>query len=154
MNNFITLSRVLAYAGTLPFIGATLDAWSVLPLSQWFGISLSAWAMAYAAVILSFLAGMHWVYAMMAHTQSMQTGGIGLLINANVVALWAWIMWGLSPYVFATLGLAAGFLWMLWWDASNRTPAKETPWFWSLRWQATLIAVISLLLIAGQQSLR
>ncbi len=55
------LARALAYAGLAPFVGGALLIWLVWPEAHPYAtLGLSA----YAAVILSFLGGIHWGLAM------------------------------------------------------------------------------------------
>ncbi len=144
--SFITLSRILAYSGTLPFIYSALTAWSIAPFTDQLAVNVADWGMAYTAIILSFLSGMQWVYAMdMAKNSADQKRAIQLLVNANMIAIWAWFMWGLMPSAIAYLGMAFAFVWMLWLDYIGLTPVRTQNWFWNLRWQVTLIATCSLI---------
>ena len=145
--NFATQSRWLAYAGTLPFIYCALAAWSLAPFVDLLPIDTNYLITSYAVIILSFLAGMHWIYALEAERKEHSTKrAIFLLLNANLIALWAWGMWGLSDTVYADFGLAFAFTWMLWLDAIEITPAKHDATFWQLRRHATTIAISALLL--------
>jgi Protein of unknown function (DUF3429) len=75
----------LGYAGLLPFVFGALLAWLVHPEVHPFVLSSLA---AYAALIVSFLGGIHW--------------GLGLLRREAGSARF---VWGIAPMLLAWLGL-------------------------------------------------
>ena len=76
------LARRLGYAGLLPFIGGALLVWLVrADVHAYVALALSS----YAALILSFLGGMHWGLAMRQVAPS-----VAALVWGVVPALVAW----------------------------------------------------------------
>lgn len=136
-------ARALVYAGTLPFFALMLSALGWLPNPLFAAFDTLSWGMAYAAVILSFITGIHWMLALDGKnlTQSLAKW---LLLNSNLVALWAWLMWGLQDHALSWFGMALGFIWLLWLEVRVVKLPSLWPWFWTLRWQATTVATISL----------
>ena len=91
-------ARLLGLAGLLPFAAAALLAWwpQALP---WQGLDARMALLAYGAVILSFLGGIHW----------------GLVMRAALPASGR-LLWGVTPSLLAWLALLlppAPGLWLL-----------------------------------------
>jgi hypothetical protein len=83
----------LGVAGLVPFVAAAVGLWSLPP--EWAGLAALA-LLTYAAVIVSFLGGIHWGLAMpLAQTRR------GLLI------------WGVLPSLLAWAGLLLNSAWGL-----------------------------------------
>lgn len=83
----------LGVAGLLPFVAGAVGLWSLPP--EWAGLAALA-LLTYAAVIVSFLGGIHWGLAMpLAQTRR------GLLI------------WGVLPSLLAWAGLLLNSAWGL-----------------------------------------
>jgi hypothetical protein len=83
-----TLARQLGWAGVLPFVGGALLLWLV-PASQPQAHAFAALALSgYAAVIISFLGGVHW--------------GVALRQDAPDLRLLAW---GVTPSLLAWVAL-------------------------------------------------
>ena len=155
----MTVARILTYLGTLPFLYGGLQAFGIAPLSEVFNFDVSRALMGYAVVILSFIAGIHWGVALgempsqsVAPTDSPLLNknhtpllANKLLISSNVIALWAWALFLFAESHQAWLGLALGFVVLLWIDKSWLRLNQQRVWFWRLRWQASLIAIISML---------
>ncbi len=126
----------LAAAGALPFLGGLFD------LAVQEGAWLSVVAV-YAAVIASFIAGIHWGVSFFA------PGGMrtGLLVGSNLAALAAWGAALLAPtpgfvgfaILFAVLLAIDGYL-----HRSGIWPA----WFWLLRRVISAIVIMACLAIA------
>ncbi|MGC9385472.1 MAG: DUF3429 domain-containing protein [Hydrogenovibrio sp.] len=149
------LARGLVYAGTLPFWFLLFASFGGVPSSLLGLMEVSRWGLAYAAVILSFISGIHWMLALEASQtgeskpiseprQMTERQAKWLLLNSNVVALWAWLMWGLQAEPLSWFGMALGFVWLLWLEVRLAKLPRVWPGFWSLRWQASAIAVVSL----------
>lgn len=111
----------LAAAGTLPFFAGIADA-SVLGRT-WLGA-----VHIYAAVIASFVCGIHWGAALFS------PGGMALrlFVASNVAALLAWGAALLSPRPGFLL-LAAVFAGLLLVDRQLRQSGLWPGWFWTLR---------------------
>lgn len=137
------LARGLVYAGTLPFWFLLFASFGGVPSSLLGLMEVSRWGLAYAAVILSFISGIHWMLALEAR-QMTERQAKWLLLNSNVVALWAWLMWGLQAEPLSWFGMALGFIGLLWLEVRLAKLPRVWSGFWSLRWQASAIAVVSL----------
>jgi len=168
------LAKVLTYLGTLPFWYGILSALNLAPLnltlfSEQLPLDLSSVLMVYTLVILSFIAGIHWGLALSLHNdfsrvdkaQTIATNQTlikpsssnvslsnRLLISSNVIALWAWCVFVFFEDYQAWLGLAIGFAVMLFIDRFWIKLDKSIPWFWTLRWHASSIAIVCLLMNA------
>jgi Protein of unknown function (DUF3429) len=93
------LIRHLGHAGLIPLVGLALLVWLVTPdLQSWVALALAA----YAALIASFLGGIHW--------------GIGWSQMARVPDGKAHFVWGVVPSLLAWPGLVmppyAGLAWL------------------------------------------
>jgi hypothetical protein len=148
--NLPQMARALVYAGTLPFIALMLTSAGWLPNPLIAPFDTLRWGMAYSAVILSFITGIHWMLAIDAKNLTAPQAK-WLLLNSNIMALWAWGMWGLQENAMSWLGMALGFVWMLWLEARTLQRSGPWAWFWPLRWQATSIATISLVITGLSQ---
>jgi hypothetical protein len=154
----IRLAQILTYLGTLPFIYGGLASLQMAPLANLMPFNIQQALLGYALVILSFIAGIHWGVAlskMAAQEQTRadqprpeQTKLAGrLLLMSNLIALWAWCIWlwtlsSLSPFSFWGLAMGFGVMLVLDWRWLGLPQAKS--WFWRLRWQASLVAILSL----------
>lgn len=140
-------AKVFTYAGMLPFIYGGLAALGFAPgLGLW--PDWISWPQAmifYAAVILSFLAGVQW-------GRSLQSGltelaSLALLISANLIAVGVWLLLMLNESSWALLGLMMGFMLALAVDYVALRQQDQQAWFFKLRWQATSVALLSLALL-------
>ena len=124
------LARALAYAGVLP---------------PWLGLALHfaaphAWAgfatVAYAAIIVSFVCGMHWGVSLSAPVPP----PINLLLTSNAGALFAWAMVPASfwsrPLACIGLAIALGLLLVV--DRRLMLATVLEPWFWRVRRNASI----------------
>lgn len=131
-----TVAFALAAAGTVPFLGGVFDL--VVFDGAWTGV-----VAVYAAVIASFISGIHWGASFFA------PGGmrVGLLVGSNVAALAAWVAALLPPMpgfiafaiLFAVLLAIDGYLYR-----SGLWPA----WFWMVRRVISTIVILACLAIA------
>lgn len=137
----ITLATMLTYSGTLPLVLAVILYHT--PIS---GLDLALLARTYAAIILSFLCGIHWAVYLFFATQCPRN----LLITSNAVALTSWV----SLLVASPLAVAAlqplCFLYLLSLDLKLRDAGVLPPWFYALRRNATGIVVVCLCLVTLQ----
>lgn len=127
---------LLGYAGLIPFVG--LAAASFFLSAEQLGLALAA-LMSYAAVILSFLTGIHWA-------QGLQSGSAGRLVWSIIPSLLAW----LALLMPLDLGLPVVVLSLLLvWIAEKGCGWPS--WYLRLRFQLSFIASLSLLAAwAGQ----
>ena len=102
-------------------------------------------ALTYGAIILSFLAGIHWaIYLFFAdHCPR------NLLLTSNSIALIGWASLGVDLFPVA-LGLQAiCFLYLLILDLKLHRAGLLPTWFFHLRRNATAIVVVCLMIVAG-----
>ena len=136
------IATLLTLSGTLPFIGVTLFAVMDLP---WLTLPMGTVLLIYAAVIASFISGIHWAYALIGQQR------IDLLWKSNLITLLAW---------FAALQIVEHSVWLLFFcfaylvkiDHGLFRQSVITAWFWRLRLQATAIVMICLLVFSLMQS--
>jgi len=142
----IQLAKGLTYSGTLPFIYGALYSLGIAPLANLLTFDVMQAMLVYAAIILSFLAGIHWGLALNKIDQAADRLAYRLVLMSNVMALWAWLMLLWPSGSFSFWGLAFGFGLMLILDWRWLELNINQAWFWRLRWQASLIAIVSLVL--------
>lgn len=119
----------LGVAGLTPFWGLPLLASLGL-----LGIEAAQSAfLAYSAVILSFLGGIHWYASVIAHPQPTQT------YSAMMPSIIAWLALVLLPAGGALALLALSFIVLLIYDFRTLSPP---PGYWNLRTTLTTVAVI------------
>ena len=124
------LARYLAYAGVLPpWLGLALHI--AFP-HAWAGFATAA----YAAIIVSFVCGMHWGVYLSSPVRT----PINLLLTSNAGALFAWAMalasfWSVP---LACIGLAVALALLLVVDRRMMLLAVLEPWFWTLRSNASI----------------
>lgn len=129
----------LGYLGGLPFVACA--ALALLSDGHWRALALQA-LLAYGAVILSFVAALHWSRAL----QAAGTPDAGRLLVISVLpALLAWPTLLLPPREAAVM-LSAAFLALYLFD---RRAWRSHPWFVRLRLHLSAVAVSSLLLGAA-----
>mgnify|MGYP002780923919 CR=1 FL=1 len=131
----IALAKILTYSGTLPLIASVLL--TQFPFS---GADARGIAMAYGAVIISFLCGIHWaIYLFFA-----QKCPSNLLITSNAVALLAWGSLLIVHQPTAILLQSLCFIYLLTLDLKLRDASILPQWFYCLRRNATIIVVLCL----------
>lgn len=127
----------LAAAGTVPFFGGVFDL--VVFDGAWIGV-----VAVYAAVIASFISGIHWGVSFFA------TGGmrVGLLVGSNVAALAAWGASLLAPRPgFLTFAVLFAILLAI--DGHLHRTGLWPAWFWLLRRVISAIVILACLAIAA-----
>jgi hypothetical protein len=139
------LYTALALAGTLPFIASAL-----LPLLGHDSLPhlgpLDQVVASYGLAIVCFLAGAHWgVYL-----SGRSTGSLNLFIISNVIFLAVWF-----AYVGAGIKIAIGiqvvaFLALLFIDLRLKNSDVISAAYFQVRMMATMIAVVSLLVVVAQ----
>lgn len=136
----------LGLAGTLPFLAAAIGAWH--PELPGLGLFSPSVAIAYGAVILSFLGGTVWGLAAAAAANDPLFVEEGRLFALSVVpSLIAWGALLLAPFPALSL-LAAAFLAQLFVDRWMGRLQMVPPWWWRLRVGLTLVVVVCLFAIA------
>lgn len=138
MTMFAKPPFVLGYAGLIPFVAATA--------APWLGIITHAFAhtilLAYAAAILSFMAGIQWGLAM-AHNQ-LTYARLGISVIPALIA-WAALLLGGN---IGLLLMAATFAGLLVYDLQLVAAGLAEDWYPKLRWPLTIIVVACLLATA------
>ena len=136
------LAQLLTYAGTLPLVIAAVEAVAGrLPLSDVVWV-----ASTYSAIIISFLAGIHWACYLFFAERCPRN----LLITSNVVALLAWTSLLAQHEPWPLFLQILCFLYVLILDYKLREVALLPSWFYTLRRNATAIVVLSLSIIISQ----
>lgn len=131
-------AQLLTYAGIIPFV--FLAKLSIFDIHL-FNIAAFPLLLVYAAVITAFISGIHWgVYLF-------KESPINLFIHSNIVTLIAWLAAaGVLPLnVFV---LAACFVYLYLIDIKLVKQGITETWFHQLRTHASVMVVLSLLLVA------
>lgn len=136
------LYAALAIAGTIPFIaGALLPllGYSVLPPVG----AADKLVASYGLAIVCFLSGAHWG----SYLQGRSVDSINLFVTSNVILLAAWF-----AYIAASMKIALGMLIvslliLLYIDRRLASGGVITAHYFRIRTAATLIAVVSLLVV-------
>ena len=136
-------ARILGYLGLVPFLVSSFLIW--LPLFHRFAVdSLSI----YAAVILTFIGGVHWGLAMQSFQDANRpknNGNHNQFIFSIIPSLLAWVaIVFFKPFALILLALCFGLFWLV-----ERSCYKQNlpSWYSQLRNHLTLIA--SLCIIIG-----
>ena len=139
------LAELLTYSGTIPF-------WGLVVLSIWFDtlpvldIPLDHLVFTYAAVIASFIAGIHWGVYLFKDTD------LNLFIQSNVIALLAWGSHFVMP-LFGVIILIYCFLHLIVIDRVLFKHGVLEYWFYKMRIRATFIVVSTLVIFGALQVL-
>lgn len=132
-------AAILGLAGLLPFVLGALASLDDGPLGRLAPAAL----LGYAAVILSFMGGVHWGLAMTAEPPSWSRYGASV-----VPALLGWgalLLGGAASF----LALAACFASLLAYDLGAVRAGEAPAWYPRLRWPLTLVVVLCLILAAA-----
>jgi hypothetical protein len=136
------IAQWLTYAGTLPLVIATVE----MVVGRLPSGDVVLVASTYGAIIISFLAGIHWAcYLFFAHACPRN-----FLITSNGVALLAWLSLLSQQQPWSLLLQAFCFLYLLVLDYKLQQAAVLPQWFYALRRNATVIVVLSLSIIMSQ----
>ncbi len=128
----IRLSKLLTYAGVLPFAAAMMLGFSgENALSQRLALS-------YGAVIGAFLAGIHWAVFMFHEERCPRN----LLITSNIAALLIFASLMLTNIKVALLLQVLCFLYLLVLDLKLHLAGIWPAWFYRLRLIATALVVV------------
>lgn len=141
------LAFALGFAGLLPFFGCGLAALS-LPGEQ--ALHLLSALLAYGAVILSFLGGVHWGLALADETGRAERPRYALGVLPSLIGWLALLVmllpWGGGP----ELGLAVlilGYAATVAVEAQGARQGLVPPRYMALRWGLTAIVVLLLTLV-------
>ena len=128
---------VLGAAGLAPFLLGAAAALG-LPVPGPWGRAF----MPYAAVILSFMAGIHWGIAMVRDEAGWRQ--LGISVGPALVGWASLLVGGASGLVV----LAIAFTALLGYDLAEARAGRAPAWYPTLRWPLTLIVVVCLLAVA------
>jgi hypothetical protein len=134
----IQLAKILTYSGTLPLIACFFL--QVFPVSGFDGNLI---AKAYGAIIISFLCGIHWATYLFFAEKCPRN----LLLTSNLVSLLAWSSLLILNQQIVTLLQVLCFVYLLILDLKLRAAGILPGWFYTLRRNATVIVVSSLIAI-------
>ncbi len=136
-----TTAKILGYAGLIPFVGlAILNYLQIYP-----NLNIAAALLFYGAIILSFIGALHWGFGMSLGALSHNEQNWRLIWSV-IPALIAWFAL-LCPIALCVYLLITGFLLQLWQDyrLTRISEANIPDWYFSLRWQLTLVGTLSLI---------
>ena len=138
-------AAVLGAFGAVPFVFFALSGFL---MQSHFQPTMILALVAYGAVILSFLGGIHWGLAVAEFGASLDAAPWRRLSLSVIPSLigWAALM---MPGVFGLLTLALAFIGMLWVDLTASKTGEAPSWYPRLRWPLTLVVVASLILGAA-----
>jgi len=131
------LARMLTFAGALPFIAGILAltlAPAVAMAQIWQAV------LAYAAVIASFVSGIHW--GLFLYRGSALP--LNLFISSNICALAAWVALLVAPRWVALVILIAVFAGLFGIDHLLWRARAHASWFYKLRAVITAIVIAAL----------
>jgi hypothetical protein len=132
------LTKILTYSGSIPFIFLTYL--SLSRIDQFFTIDASLMLKAYSIVILSFVSGMHFSYAVLQDKIKLR-----LLILSNLIAIMSWICFLLN-FKLALISIIIGYVINLIIDFISYKKLIIEKWFFDLRLKISLIVIFCLFL--------
>lgn len=132
---------MFTYSGVLPFL--FLPCYRLFTgNSTLFGLDVQTLLMGYGAVIVAFIAGIHWGIFLFRQCS------LNLFLHSNIIALLAWasllwtLLWGVVILVFC-------FVYLLWIDTVLVRQQLLESWFYRLRVHASMMALLSLVSYAA-----
>lgn len=137
------IARILVYAGMVPFIGGFLISLFGAPANLTLEVAMLAFK-AYAAVILSFLGGVHWGMALTVTDPSEQQRSLIISVVPAIIGVVA-VLLSAGP-AFAVLAIA--FLAQGIFDVFVFRKLRKGGWYARLRLEVTAIVVVLLALSA------
>ena len=132
------LTKILTYCGSIPFLFLTYLGFS--KATNFFTIDVSLMLISYGAIILSFISGMHFSYAILQDKISNR-----LLILSNIVALISWLCL-LINFKLALAFIIIGYISNLIIDFVSYKNLVVEKWFFNLRLRISLIVISCLIL--------
>lgn len=143
-----SLPSLLGYAGAVPFVGFGIFQ-TVIGDRHEHSFMVNYLQVAYAAMILSFLAGIHWREAISAHnTKQILFAMVPTILSLGLVALTLWI----GP-AYPLIGFAVLFGLVYLADRNYIRPGDFPKGYMRFRLSLTLIVIMSLLISAASLSL-
>ena len=138
-------AKLLGAGGVIPLLAGAV---MVSAVREPFGIPLIYPVLVYAAMILSFLGGIHWGFALAALARKGVELKAPRLLGLSVLpALAAWVA-ALLPPAYAAPFLAVGFAAVLLLDRKSDQLGYAPSWWMPLRFRLTMAVVTLLSLIS------
>jgi hypothetical protein len=139
-------ATALTYAGSLPFIIALLALFLEMPADDAVRVFLLDAAMLYAAVIASFVSGIHW--GLYLDPVRADRAELNLFVSSNICTLAAWtaLLLPMPHAPFLLLAVVFSALFVI--DRSLARQGIIEDWFFALRLRISAIVVPSCLLLA------
>ena len=135
-----TAAKWLGFSGLIPFLAGALATLPVMEALRPFGVTL---LLAYGAIILSFMGGVHWGVAML--RDDPDSRALAASVVSSLVALPAALIGGAAGLLI----LAAGFAGLLFYDTQEASAGRLPAWYPLLRRPLTAVVVACLLIGAG-----
>ena len=144
-------ARILGAGGVIPLLAGIVMAFAA---PEPFGFPLVRTILIYAAMILSFLGGIHWGFASAALARDAVELNAPRILGLSVLpALAGWVALFLSNALAAPL-LAASFASVLLLDRATDRLGYVPRWWMRLRMRLTAAVVVLLLLLAVAEIIR
>jgi hypothetical protein len=138
-------AKILGVGGAIPLLAGVVI---VLAVRDPFGIPLVRIILAYAAVILAFLGGIHWGFASAALARSTVELDAPRILGLSVLPPLASCVGVVLPTAFGALFLASAFILVLLLDRTSERLGYTPFWWMKLRVRLTVTVVLLLLLLA------
>ena len=139
IDNLPVSAVLLGWAGVLPFAGMSLALLLGFPSH---GIRLEPMLVSYAAIILSFMGGIHWGLAMKSPDNCSFAGSSLHYVLSVIPALIGWAAVAIEAYAFAVLSVA--FCTLLFLDMAWASGRCAPAWYGRLRLQLTAAVLLCL----------
>jgi hypothetical protein len=144
-------AKLLGVGGAIPLLAGVVVVFSV---RDPFGIPVARMLVAYAAVILAFLGGIHWGFASAAMARSAVELNAPRILGLSVLPPLASCIGVMLPPPFAALFLASAFTLVLLLDRASERLGYTPFWWMKLRIRLTVAVVFLLLLLATAEFIR
>ena len=131
------LAKILTYLGAIPFIFFTYLI--IIKQNYFFAISVKSLLLGYSVVILSFISGIYFAYAILKNQYS-----LSLLLISNIIALTAWCTIFIK-YQSALIILLTCYIIGILIDYICYKKSIIKKWFFMLRLKITFIVVLCIL---------
>lgn len=138
-----SLQRLLALAGTLPFVFAAL--WPQVPVAG--GHTAAELLRVYAVAIIAFVCGLQWQAA----SDWATARPLPVLVLSNLLTLAAWVACFMAGGALGWAVYAACFVALLAIDALLLGLAQARPAFFATRMMASVIVLLCLTVLACRQ---
>ncbi len=145
--NIEDTAHALGYGGLIPFVGLALVSTETIAFPGLTAVDALAGLISYGAIIVSFMAALHWAHALFAPWSS-PTVAPKVLLWSVIPALAAWVAIWQLPARSALLVLATTLAAILYVDHCMRSEQWYPRWFWTLRKHLTCVAALSLVFAA------